>query len=100
MSSIKGSSKKIRRGKSMKHKKEIEEDKSPYDGPSKPYEYNPPGTGNSQNSITVSTNSNNLSFYSQDGGMSGERVKVAVRIRPLVKHEKGHTPILEVEGMK
>lgn len=70
---------------------------------SKPFAYNPPGTSDShhsQQSISVSTNSNNLSFYSQDGGMSGERVKVAVRIRPLMKHEKGHNPIVEVENMK
>lgn len=100
MSSVKGSNKKARRGKSMRHRKEVEEDKYSQDGPASPYDYNPPGTGNSQNSITVSTNSNNLSFYSQDGGMNGERVKVAVRIRPLQKHEKGHNPILEVEGMK
>ena len=93
MSSTKGSSKAMRRGKSMRVKKQNRE-------PSRPFEYNPPGTGQSQNSITVSTNSNNLSFYSQDGGLNGERVKVAVRIRPLMKHEKGHTPILEVEGMK
>ena len=72
----------------------------PYSGMSKPFTYNPPGTGNSQNSISVSTHSHNTSFYSQDGGMSGERVRVAVRIRPLMRHEKGHQPILEVESMK
>ena len=65
----------------------------------KPFTYNPPGTGNSQNSVSVISNSNNTSFYSQDGEMSGERVRVAVRIRPLMKHESGHTKIWEIEGM-
>lgn len=65
----------------------------------KPFTYNPPGTGNSQQSVSVASQSNNMSFYSQDGGMSGERVRVAVRIRPLMKHEKGHQNILEVEGI-
>jgi len=65
----------------------------------KPFTYNPPGTGNSQNSISVSTHSQNASFYSQDGGMNGERVRVAVRIRPMMKHEHNHNNILEVENM-
>lgn len=66
----------------------------------KPFSYNPPGTGNSQNSVSVSTHSHNTSFYSQDGGMNGERVRVAVRIRPMMKHEKNHNNIVEVESMK
>lgn len=41
-----------------------------------------------------------MSFYSQDGGMSGERVRVAVRVRPLMKHEQGHNNIIEVDGMR
>lgn len=65
----------------------------------KPFTYNPPGTGNSQQSVSVTSQSNNTSFYSQDGGMSGERVRVAVRIRPLMKHEKGHQKIVDVEGI-
>lgn len=97
--SAKGVNKALKRGKSMRNKKD-EEKKVPPKEVSKPFEYKPPGTGQSQNSISVSTNSNNLSFYSQDGGMTGERVKVAVRIRPFMKHEKGHKQILEVEGMK
>lgn len=66
----------------------------------KPFTYNPPGTGNSQNSIAVSTHSHNTSFYSQNGDMSGERVRVAVRIRPLMKHESSHKNALETENMK
>lgn len=101
--SKKPASKPMKRGKSLAVKKTEKPEASQKKHVrelSKPFEYNPPGTGQSQNSITVSTNSNNMSFYSQDGGMTGERVKVAVRIRPLMKHEKGHNHILEVEGMK
>ena len=55
----------------------------------KPFTYSPPGTGNSQRSVAMSSNSD-TSIMSADGGLNGERVKVAVRIRPLMKHEKGH----------
>lgn len=54
----------------------------------KPFSYNPPGTGQTQQSISVSTNANNMSFYSQDGGMNGERIRVAVRIRKYMKEQK------------
>ena len=76
--------------KKQKHTREL----------SKPFNYNPPGTGNSQNSVSVSTNSNNMSFYSQDGGMGGERVRVAVRVRPLMKHERGHEAILDAVDLR
>ena len=56
----------------------------------KPFAYSPPGTSNSNRSVALSVNSDNSSVLSSDGGMNGERVKVAVRIRPLMKHEKGH----------
>jgi len=89
----------MKRGNSMRPKK-VEEKKTHVRELSKPFSYNPPGTGETDHSVSVSTNSNNLSFYSQDGNLTGERVKVAVRIRPLMKHEKGHNNILEVESMK
>lgn len=56
----------------------------------KPFPYKVPGSGSSQRSVAYSQNSDNSSVMSSDGGASGERVKVAVRIRPLMKHEKGH----------
>lgn len=58
-------------------------------GPKKPFAYKVPGSGSSQRSVAYSSNSDN-SMLSADGGLSGERVKVAVRIRPLMKHERGH----------
>ena len=40
-----------------------------------------------------------MNFYSQNGGISRERVRVTLWILSLLRHEKGHMNILETEGM-